>query len=345
MYADFREKPKPLTAEQSARISSNFDIEVCTGLHGYGHDERYKGQPRLHEALPMQAEYETAAAVIEDMQPGDMLFVENHGFSHQPEPSPREFDPKLQALMGSAFTHVFHSQLQAARQQLKAQLEDDRHHYRIDAFSYAAGLARLRGVDIRYADLTAGEKEANRIFHGRDSLDMRLQPASSQAWHGDREEKVPEIIADWALKNLPPHNRAAGERKPKLKLLFGDLHHQKLRETFADKNLGAHFTKLGYEMDDTKRQQEQGIYLASQALQRTVSVVGTAAAQVSQIRPRGPGLIGASRVAGRHRQPDLSKPGALFKASGNAAGFSRRVADQRLRRLAALKKKHDGQAE
>lgn len=76
-----------LTAEQAKAINDHFDIELYFGKHGTA-----AGDLVPWREVPTQRDYDAAAKVVEDLQPGDMLFLEAPGFTNpvlMPTPDPQ----------------------------------------------------------------------------------------------------------------------------------------------------------------------------------------------------------------------------------------------------------------
>jgi len=121
-----------LTAEQTAQVNDNYDIELYFGTHGAApaHGTEATHNPLV---LPSQKEYDEAAAVVDSLQPGDTLFVEGYGFTEptlEPLPpisSTEELASSIGSLSSSrlfsGYAEVF---MRETRQSARDQLEDAR---------------------------------------------------------------------------------------------------------------------------------------------------------------------------------------------------------------------------
>lgn len=213
-----------LTAPQAARINRHYDIELHLGTHGTGIPKALSAvlAGTLHDLQrPTATEYDAAAAVIETMQPGDVLFTESRGFPHQHDSS---------SLLATRQSKVI------ATPEL---LERKRAEGSISAWLYAQELAVVKGIQVVYADYDKFDSDAMKaLSEGKTHRQLNheindKERALSKRMHGDRELKARNTVKDWALEHLPDEgNKPVQERKPKLVLLFGRAHKEGLEEAF-----------------------------------------------------------------------------------------------------------------
>ncbi|HEX8762624.1 MAG TPA: hypothetical protein VF733_02580 [Candidatus Saccharimonadales bacterium] len=243
---DLPEHNNALTEKQRDRINGNFDIEIHLGAHGQAG----------REDLMTQGEYAAAAAVVEGMKPGDVLFQEIYGHDvSELEPvsvlEPLDTDstsnPALQQFYNLLNQHATgmierqKSQIERAR----AELEHLKDNYLISAWSYAAGLARLKGVKVVHADLDAFDRQvATDVAGGKGLVELSNSIKGEESElaariHTNRELAARNIMKDYALKHLPHEQYKPIGRKPKLVLLYGALHGPGLRDAFDDMGLKA----------------------------------------------------------------------------------------------------------
>jgi len=223
-----------LTAEQAARVDQNYAIEFYLGTHGLG-DTQFHNR----YAAPTQKEYDAAAAVVDSLKPGDVLFVEGYGFTH-PISVGREIaeivnaPPIPRSSLGSLLSSV---RVIALEEQRKA-LEAGRANGKISAWAYATGLAQLKGNEVIMADADAYDMER---FSGHP-----IVGSGSENFHQYRERAAINIVKDWALEHLPDvdDNIAEPAEKRRLVLLFGSGHEADLKRQCQERGLNVSFTTL-----------------------------------------------------------------------------------------------------
>ncbi len=271
-----------LTAEQARRINENFDIEVYLGTHGFALDPN-DPYSRLG-GLPTQEEYDAAADAVNGLEQGDVLLVEGVGFMEsevQSVPQLHEQDLSTSVAANPAFEYLAHLVLQLADQSIELQrkdLEERRRNYGLDAFSYAIELARLKGVEILYADHDAFEVAANHAVLGKNALDLMAgtpeERAKAPVVHASRERKARNTVKDVGLKRLPvAEQRVEPVRKPILRLLFGRGHKDGLEQGFNEMGLDARFVVMGAREADRKRARKHRGYVLDQELAELASGV------------------------------------------------------------------------
>lgn len=240
-----------LTAEQAELINSQFDIELRLGAHGIVRQD--KSTDNKFSQQPVEQDYEEAAQTVASLQPGDILFMENYGFSHNPSPPQADEMPAAtddQLSISEMFKRTVGPMLsEQLKQHDRAALEQKRKAHTISAWAYAYELARLKGVQTIFADQDAFEAEANRaLANGKTARELHstLDPSEQAlAWriHGQREQKVVNTVKDWALQHLA-EDINPNTPKRKLVILFGSAHRDGLERAFSNLGLNATTTLL-----------------------------------------------------------------------------------------------------
>ncbi|HEX4661993.1 MAG TPA: hypothetical protein VH144_00075 [Candidatus Saccharimonadales bacterium] len=236
-----------LTAEQAERVKAQYDIEVYMGAHGQALGT-HADNPNRILFLPTQKEYQEAAAIIDDMQPGDVLFREGYGFVgpvSEPIIAPEVLSrlgekPPESSLSGQLGVMLGQVMLHQTLGELRKSLEQSRQNCQIDAWQYAQGLASLKGIRTVSADIDAFDVNVLQELAGKEVLNPVIRKSKEdQALldriHIQRERKAVTIVKDWALDHLEEPSVSNGH-KPKLVLLFGSAHQQGLQKAFD--NLG-----------------------------------------------------------------------------------------------------------
>lgn len=262
-----------LTSEQATRINEHYDIELNFGIHGFGLNTKPEGM--LHaEGLPTQREYEAAKQVVDGLQEGDTLFIERAGFSSNPtQPMSLqqliEFKATLDAVAKlrpkdmlelAAFNTlkvIGGSLLQVgAKVKLDQSTHDilaastGRDNYLTSAWTYAAALARAKGVTVRYADKDYYDQMKLQEMTGKsgDELMMSNEPVDQLHFYRDlkqRDKAARNVVKDFALDNLPPEGTPPPTgRKPKLSVLFGNFHKNHMTQSFEDLGLKVNVNEL-----------------------------------------------------------------------------------------------------
>lgn len=245
---------RSLTAEEATKINNNYDIELHFGIHAL-----YTGQ-KYAPTLPTQREYEAAGAVVEAMEPGDVLFVENYGFRRQPLQLDGPILPAEQSSAkpedspGSHARRALQYALLAAeglKQELHHSLEEARHNYKLDAWEYAKLRAELKGVQVVYADHDISDEISFRVLSKGKGLDeLTAYPdtqheALVERTHASRERKACDTVVSYALDHLPPEGTPAPHgRKPKLTLLFGRWHKPGFEQLFNELGLDVNISDM-----------------------------------------------------------------------------------------------------
>jgi hypothetical protein len=267
-----------LTAEQAARINDNYAIEIHVGTHGLllGADPN---SPHAVNTLPTQQEYEEAAAVVADMQPGDTLFLEGYGFNAQP-PEPAMIPDRLETASEKnsttsvlkAFGQLTLSMAHKQNAEARRRLEQERRDYKVGVWDYAEKLAALKGIRTVYADQDAfGRESLQALAKGKGILELlRSTDAEDQALakriSAQRERSACNLMKDWALDHLPQEaTPTLNGRKPKLTLLFGSNHKKGLEQRFNDLGLNAHITVME-STNEQERAKEHTLPAVSEAL-------------------------------------------------------------------------------
>jgi hypothetical protein len=235
---DLKLPTEPLTPEVAERIAEHFDIRLVVGTHGIAGGD--VSDPRTRPTA--QKDYDAAADVVESMEPGDILFVENYG---------TEIDPlvEAQSIMAALAIEVLGSD--EVRQQIRNQIEPDRQS--ASSFTYAYRLARSRDITVVFADFNPGQKAAAKELSGdRELLELIRSPLPedrelADAIDAERELQARDIVVDWARESLPPEGTPPPERKRQLVLLFGLAHKEGLERAFSEVGLKPEVTILGHE--------------------------------------------------------------------------------------------------
>lgn len=275
-----------LTAEQAAQVNNNYDIELYFGTHGAvpGADTEATHNPLV---LPSQKEYEEAAAVVDSLQPGDTLFVENYGFT-KPTLEPLPPIPSAEELgsLGSSRFFSSHAEMfmRDMRQSARDQLENARQNYKISALDYARQLAALKGIRTVYADLDAFDKQrVTTLNEGNDSFGLLIDPEPKnrelqKSTGARRELQVPNVVKDWALKHLPEAEaQNARGRKPKLAVLFGRNHEEPTEQAFTGMGLETRTVVLDSSSDKERGREQLGRVAREAALKLYLSTVSAVA--------------------------------------------------------------------
>ena len=321
-----------LTAEQATRINETFDIELHVGRHGLITHDTDNLRSRLD--LPGEQDYEAAAAVVEDMQPGDVLFIENNGFKSQPESlSTPSIESQLakEAIKDKDVNWRAIAQLALYAENItkdfaREWIEENRRDHKISAWDYAESLAALKGIDVVYADHDAFEMESIRaISGGKTSRELFTSSiAEDRALAGriyDRREwKHPNVVKDWALAHLPKEN-VPTDRKTKLRAIFGAGHKDGLKQTYD--NLGLDVKVVEMKMSTARQRHLEQIAYASESRSTVSSAPALRAQGLSspmlpeRISPNG---LEAYRKA---KSTKASLGGVGLKGLRNAAGGNR----------------------
>lgn len=281
-----------LTAEQATRINNNYDIHVYVGAHGQ-EDDGTNNKANLME-LPTQKEYGQAAAVIDTMEPGDVLFLEGYGHDTQPKPpvtmpdilpgaqAERRNDPlSLQHMMGNVVLGALTNIQDIARRHASQELEAERAEYKLSVWDYARRRAHLRGIQTVLADHDAASAESLKaLTGGKDLRELRADDSTpaerdlADRIHTQRGQAARNILKDTALANLPQAEMATQQgRKPKLVKMFGLVHKEGLRQAFDDLDLQAAMHTMEMSSPE-ERYQEQVDRLKAQAAEATSTFQG-----------------------------------------------------------------------
>lgn len=243
-----------LDAADAERINNAFAIEVYVGVHGLA---KHPNEAYTPLVLPTQVEYEAVKGVVDGLQPGDVLFMENPGFQCQP-PEPVSIPDRLSTPPVFDITSFMHRlaaqtalrQLHAARDSARVELEQQRRNYNITAWDYARQLAALQGIRTVYADHDAFDSQAvEKLSGGKSLMDLATSDTHedrilAERIHEQRERRACSVLKGWALDHLPAADIAPGGRKPRLVLVFGQAHQKGLEQGFRDLGLRAEITRM-----------------------------------------------------------------------------------------------------
>ncbi len=305
-----------LTAEQARRINQHYEIVVAVGRHGFGILNKPPGLSHV-KSLPTQREFDSAGNLVEGLDEGDTLFVEERGFSHQPAEMPTweelmeyaaTFDavangPELPmgakeaagALMTLGRVIVAASSVFKLRKTVhdSQQAQAVRQEYLASAWTYASLLAGARGVRVRHADYDLFNDIAASRQLGKD----RMQQMMSDDMEGylqflricrQRELVARNAIKDWALENLPPEGAPPPQgRKPKLVLLFGAAHKDSLIQAFKDMGLEVTVNDLEQSSEEERLAEHGARDMADifRAIMLIAQNVGEAPLDLSSVEP------------------------------------------------------------
>jgi hypothetical protein len=333
---ELRHHNDELTPAEAARINEYYDIEVYVGTHGQprgGIDEflgdsqvlKTPGERKAFEllTLPTPEEYDAAAAVVDTMRPGDVLFIEQAGFESHPDapPPPPEAAlgaetvhdlPKalLKALIGEMAVNVWQKWADSRRQWA----EEGRAERVIDAWEYAKQLAAIKGIRTVYADYDAFEL-ASVAAKGKSDIELALSPDKNDQAEGrrivtDRSRKARNTVKDWAREHLPPEGVPPPERKPKLVILYGKEHGEDFQQGFNELGLNAKITVL--KSTDNVTRAASGLFdISQQILQRPGGISGRVGGDAKGsigLRGGGLGARGPLKSFKPRTKPDDSQP-------------------------------------
>ncbi len=305
---DLPEHNDALSRPDAERINASYDIYIAGGVHGQG-----EGSSLL--VRPTQREYEASAKLIDGMRPGDTLFTEQYGFDEPVIDSPIEqFDkfnpvPLTGDLLLDTPIQLINSIAEAVKNispmiiaQHRAQLEALRQSYKIDCWTYATGLAYLKGIKVVHADKDAFNAAADASTLGSDMMELITSDdadkrAKAERVHSTREKAVFSIVKDYALKHLPQvetrHDDGSSTKpKPKLVVLWGRMHLPELEELFDEKGLKTVAFNMDATPDMISRMVEQMNYTTMNMIHGLGSEV---LSQLVQSEPNKPEL-NASRI-------------------------------------------------
>lgn len=225
-----------LSPQQAEAISAAYSIELAFAWHGTVEGEEL--------AMPLDCDYEVAAALINSLKPSDVLFVEEAGFLHAERLGDVSFDAES----------IDDSQ----RLLMLDRLSKLRQEKAIDVFDYAALLARVKNIPVVHADLDGFELEhVGKAYGGGRTSSLREINQDFTLEHQaqilviHREEAARNIVKDYALSHLDEvSGRADKSSKPRLVLLFGALHYKTLTRAFQEYGINAKASYLDTELND-----------------------------------------------------------------------------------------------
>jgi len=226
-----------ITPEQAQRVNENFQLEIHGGKHGtnIGTEE----EPSFAEVTPL--EYDEARAVVDSMEPGDVLFVEAVGHPVESESAAQKGRRSLGDLsLSPMISPALKKQAAEYRQQnaidAAERAKDER---RVGPWGYASEIAAAKGIRVVHTDLNAHETQQIEATLGIPISEAAFNPKINSL----RERATANQIKDYALEHLD-EGSAQSEEKRRLVVLIGRKHLSELSQLFDGFGINATTNQL-----------------------------------------------------------------------------------------------------